>query len=724
MPGEPLGGDTTNPSTGSTAGGLGVDEFSYDSTTLRCSDGTLYEGPLVAGEPEGHGVCVFPSGTVCVGNFARGLLEGPAEVLQPSGALFSGVFRRSVAHGRGVCLLGDRLTRGKWKNGEMVEEVRAESGDGDRGRILASVARVLRGHLRVLLCDGTTSQPMNVAGATRINEPLVHFGRNQLMGPNSSFASEERNEYQTGVTSGNAPTRSPSYTRVLNSGNVQQNQPMDLEGSFSYSPGKRRQSAADGHQQEKSVPKSILATGASPEAIFSSAAPAANEMFSLTQYAKYCAFFLFPFLSLPQLPFSPIRSAMLDMEREFVVSGAPLLREFDPPVVSLYLTTLAMCCQIAATAIVAMKVNLGNASEGRMTLAEMSVPCVLWVTHAGLLAGYNSYLRVAHALERLDRRLTPRLSAFAAGLVDAKTNVCIYTWDDEGRGMVTDSNYRYRWVMVSLFVGIIMGIAAPLTRLGFGNSLFGSDVYERSAAILVLSSEILFSSTLAYYVVKMTDMQRQMLEQMRVLTRLAYLEDRSMMRPSEFLKHRFNFEEPLNLNDVFSGVVGWYVVRSLVLYAATCSNHAARSTAMSIFFLMVLCGFLVTIGDIVYMLVAGHVHNGTYFSTGHTYAIVLCTAWAILLLRYLYVCVRTVSERGRHLYLLDVASLYHRLKQKEGDFSGDTIATCRRMLEAYDQLPCIFSTSVTPLMLTVVHFIHLVALVAVFVDLYIAVSYR
>ncbi|ORC89968.1 uncharacterized protein TM35_000102360 [Trypanosoma theileri] len=700
------------------------------SGVLRYPDGAVYEGGVAAGAPAGRGACVFASGAVVVGNFVAGVAEGPAAVLLPGGVLFTGTLQHARAHGDGIYLTRNTLTRGRWVHGALQQHVAEPANRNTAAHLLAPMVELL-GKQLTHLTQYAHKEAITVNTTATPCEPLVQLSEIDYYNSHKIYEEEEEEEKQDPQFSEKeqrgtctVPTRAPSQGSTLGGGTPPPLFPTEPNGSFSYGTLRKRTVRVDSQHQEKGGIRNILVTGASPQAIFASAAPAANEFFSFQRFMKYCVLFLFPFLSVPQLPFSPIRSATLEMEREFVVSGAPLLRKLDPPVISLYIIAVAMCCHIAAIAIVAAKVDVSNVSNGHLTTTEMAIPCVLWVTHACICAGYNSYMRVAHALERLDRRLTPRLSAFAAGIVDTKTKVCIYTWDDEGRSMVTNRHYRYRWVGISVFIGILMGFAGPITRAGFGHPLFGNDKYERAGELLVFASVLLFSAALAYYVLKMIDMQRQILEQMRVLTRLAYLEDRSIMHPSESLHERFNFEEPLNTGDVFNGVTGWYVVRSIVLYAATCSNHAARSSAMSIYFLLVFCCFIVSIGDIIYMVASGNARNGRYYSVGHTYAIILCISWGVMLLRYMYICVRTGIERARHLYLLDVASLYHRLKPNLTDSSADIIGACSKMVKDHDQLPCIFSIQITPLFLACMVLIHMLALVVVVVDVYLAIHFR
>ncbi|RNF14703.1 uncharacterized protein Tco025E_05784 [Trypanosoma conorhini] len=685
------------------------------------SDDSLYGGPLLDGKPEGHGICLFPSGTICSGKFERGFLEGPAEVLLPSGALFTGNFTRSVANGSGACMQHGRLMRGTWCEGVVVEQTEEDLGCGSRAKLFTSIAGRLYAELRNLTTKTKAPDLHHPYHRCRIMEPIVHLCEQQSFERDPMVPSKEALDYfvlNPAVTKAVPPALLTAGTAATPGGSSS-----DTEGSFVGRTVRRQTKNVEVHMQDKPVNRNLLTMGASPYAVFACAGPAANEIFSFSRYVKYFLIFLVPFLSLPQLPFSPIRKARLEMEREFVVSGASLLREHDPPFLSLHFVTVAICCNITAVVIVAAKVTLGHVSGGHLSLAEVVVPCVFWVVQAMLFAAYNSYMRVAHALERLERRLTPHISAFAAGLVDNKAKVCIYTWDENGRALVKNKHYRYRWLACSIVVGLVMGFSAPCTRVGFGHPMFGTEKYDVAAAVLFFASNLLFSTVVAYYVLKITDMQRQILEQMRVITRLAYLEGRSLMRPSEFLKQRFNFDEPLNPYDVLTGVVGWCVVRSLVLYASTCSNHASRGSTMSIYLTLVFCGFLVTIGDIVYVLVVGYSHSGANYSLGHTYAFVLCTLWGFMLQRYLYICVGTLKEHTTHLYLLDVACLYHRLRHRPNDESSDAIATCHQMIKAHDELPSIFSVRISPLMLVVMVFIHLLALVAISMNLCIAINY-
>ncbi|KAF8278584.1 hypothetical protein TcBrA4_0114510 [Trypanosoma cruzi] len=239
-----------------------------------------------------------------------------------------------------------------------------------------------------------------------------------------------------------------------------------------------------------------------------------------------------------------------------------------------------------------------------------------------------------------------------------------------------------------------MGLAAPLTRVGFRHHFLERVRTKWRRRFWFLSQTCCF---LRYCILRVEDDRHATTN---IGADASYFPTgvfgrRSLMRPSEYLNQRFNFDEPLNPHDVFRGVAGWCVVRSLVFYASTCSNHAARSSAMSVYLAFVLFGFLATILDIVYILVAGYLHSGMHFSTGHSYAIVLCTLWGLMLLRYLYICVETVKEHKVHLYLLDVASLYHRMRQGPGGEGSEVIARCREMIKEHEELPSVFSVQIS-----------------------------
>nr|CCC90691.1 conserved hypothetical protein [Trypanosoma congolense IL3000] len=683
-------------------------------------NGTIFEGAVVSGAPEGQGICAYASGCFCIGNFTRGYVEGPAEVLLPSRAFFVGNFCLSAANGHGVLYHNGKLIRGEWHNGmlllntmEIVDNARSVkfyNGVVDR---LYQQAEKLKNKKTF---PSSSFQYVERNSSLLMREPVVLLGDKQEM--------SDKNLLEGGKGTTNIPLNLPAdgpTTQAPYGLTGQSGAPRGEPAGHSFVTQCRQPNAFEAEQQT-SFARSVLASGASQDAIFACAAPAANEFLSSWRYAQCFLILLLPFISLLSSYFSPMRRVMLKMEREFVVSGAFLFRSFNVPIWYLSVGTCATFCSVSAIVIVALKVTMGRASEGMMTIEEICIPCALWVFQAAVYAAYNSYVRVAHALERLDRRLTPQLYAFAAGVVNTKAKVCVFTWDDEGRRVVTNRHYRIRWLVMAFFVGVSISLAGPLTRLGYKKPMFGYSTLEKVSTSLMAISVALFSSMITFYVLKLTDMQRQVQEQMCALTRLAYLEGKSVMHPSEHIIQRFNFEESFNVNNIFSGVTGWYVMRSVVIYAATCSNHAARGLAMSIFFMLVILTFVMITVDMVYMAAFYYADIGKEFSCIHTYGILMSSIWGLLLIRYLYKCIKTINERERHLYLLDVASVYHRTKYKNVEGCADVIASCREMVRAHEQVPCIFSFPITPLILTFVVMLFLTATVIAIVRVYVAVK--
>nr|CCC48132.1 conserved hypothetical protein [Trypanosoma vivax Y486] len=692
---------------------------------LRWEDGTVFEGAPSGNFSEAQGVCVFPSRCVCAGTFIHGCVEGQADVLLPSGEVFRGNFRGSVAHDEGVFFSGKGFVHGRWFEGVLVEQLDDAAGvRGDEktcGRIAKTLRRFL--NLRSASTDGPSARFVkNVDNSIRMKEPLVllsNSGGRIVDSGGLSTSFEMRVHSDRTPNSVHVPSNSP----IKGSG-IDQLAHVHADTSSLPSLGMKCRVAPPEKTHAAAFAKSMFASGATPHALFASAAPAPNEFFVPSRYIQCFVSLLFPVLSLPFISFSPLRRIILNMEREFVASGAYLLRAFHIPTYSLYTTTVALFCYILAAVFVAVKVEIGRVDDGRLTCEEMLVPLLVWVTYAAMYAGYNSYTRTAHALERLDRRLSPQLFAFAAGLVDTKAKVCIYTWNDEGRGVVANAYYRYRWLAWSCLVGLLMGLVGPITRAGYGQPIFGSGSSENWTMVFVSLSNALFSSTVTYYILKLTDMQRQVKEQMHVLTRLAYLEGKSMMHPCEHMAQRFNMEEPFNVNNVFSGVVGWYVVRSVVMYSATCSNHAARGLAMSVFFAFIVSIFIVIIGVAAHTVACGYQNSLTYFTCAHAYGFVLCVTWGVMLLRYLYICVEVNCEHERHLYVLDVASMYHHIIPRSRKSDSSAIARCRDMVMTHDRMPSIFLFRVTPLIVTTLVFLHVIAFFVLFLGTYMVISNR
>ncbi|EPY34220.1 hypothetical protein STCU_01751 [Strigomonas culicis] len=468
--------------------------------------------------------------------------------------------------------------------------------------------------------------------------------------------------------------------------------------------------------------RDTLTKSASLETIFSCAAPEGNEFFSVSTFTKRISAFLLPFLALPHMPFSPCRITSLPQEREYVVSGATLRHDFDPPTYSLYVIFVAMCLQIACIVLVASRVQLGQPQDGAITLAEVVVPCLLWL-HLGLFfSSYNSFLRMPHSLERLDRNLTPQLSAFAASVVDARSRVCIYTWDEEGRSKVRNNHYRLRWFLYALLFGAIMSFAAPSTRGGFGHSLFGFSPYEKAASLCSFFSTFFFCSVQSYYILKIIDMEREISEKLSVLTELAFLEQRSIMKPSSDIRQPFEIDLTFNVSDLFRGFPGWFTTRSIVLYASTCANHCARYTSMSVFVVSMIMTFCVVLADLFHMVGRDYLHSGAYFSTAHAYGLFVIFFWGLLLMRYLCTCAKTKREYLRHLYVMDVSSMYHLVK-KESREAGEIIDKCRRMANTHDTIPNLFGLPYYPLVVVLFFIWGLAALTALAFQLAQAIHY-
>lgn len=675
--------------------GSPIDTLRRPKNYVEYGDGTIYEGDMVQGIRQGLGVCFYPSGNIYVGQFRNGSMEGEGTMFFDSGEFFSGEFRKSNIY-KGVYSNRGKEIKGIWLDGSRIEEFPMDIPEGLQrlhAELFAKIVETVHDHFRVYAAQGVQALKLapSVASAGHIAPPTDIASQSS-----HHLAKTPRGRQEPSTSRMALPS---ALTAVA-----------DANSSFS-GPLQRATSSIAGDDKAPDL-RAMLTKAASPRTIFACAAPATNEFFSLPKFGLRLFEFLFPFFSLPQFPFAPLRITTLEAERDFVVSGATLRRDFDPPTISIYVIAVAVCCQVAAIVIVACKVKLGTPQDGHLTLPEMVIPCVLWLLLALFLASYTAYLRLPHSLERMDRQLTPRLSAFAASVVDARAKVCIYTWDDEGRGKVMNRHYRYRWLLFAGAMGAAMSLSAPATRGGFGHAMFGRKGFEMAAALLSFFATFLFSTLLSYYVLKVTDMQREICAKMRVLTDIAFLENHSIAHPTVHSSQTFNFDIEFDPEDLFHGFPGWYTARSLVLYASTSANHSSRGTAMSFFALLVFCVELVTISDVFYMLANGYNRNKHYYSTAHSYAVFVLIAWGFILFRYMYVSACSRREEKKHLYIMDIGSMYHFLKREDVE-ATEVMKQCRAMADAHDARPRLFGAPMHPLLVILLGLFNLAGVAAV-----------
>jgi antitoxin component YwqK of YwqJK toxin-antitoxin module len=71
--------------------------------TFYYIDGAKYVGEHINLNPNGHGECTFPDGTVYIGEFSCGKFHGKIEKYSPDNVLvFSGLYNKGERHGDGI----------------------------------------------------------------------------------------------------------------------------------------------------------------------------------------------------------------------------------------------------------------------------------------------------------------------------------------------------------------------------------------------------------------------------------------------------------------------------------------------------------------------------------------------------------------------------------------------------------------------------------------------
>ncbi|CCW71732.1 unnamed protein product [Phytomonas sp. Hart1] len=649
-------------------------------------DGTLYEGWCLRGNPNGHGIFYYASGDIFVGQISKGNVNGDGTVFFQSGDFFFGEFRDGRIY-KGLYGRNNCEVSGVWEVDRCIEAQFVALPEGlqqKHGSLFSVMLCHVHQHfsnyrIYVSQLRGTIKPDLNLRPPQKIL-PIPHASDSRFGWSSASPV------LSTSLSHVNAHHECSKNT--LDSGALR-NMVLNTPGGL-FAKGLVIRKAGEHDTMSKCEDsrdtRILCAMQSLPyNVIFSCSAPACNEYFSSRRYQLRCFVFLFPFLSFPWSPVAPLRVSTVDQEREFVVSGATLRQDFDSMNLAINSIAVAVCCQILSILIVIFKTNIGHVSMGCITIVEMIVPCVLWLVLAMFCAGYNSYFRYPHFLERMDRQLTPKLSAFAASMVDARANVCISTWDEEGRGKVMNRHYLYRWVFFSLLSGIIFSLAAPITRVVYGHSLFKSG-FAMCALLLSSFATFLFTTTLMYYVFKITDIQREIAAKLRVLSDLAYIEKRGIIRPSIYIRQTFDMGAPLDTSDLLNGFTGWYTTRSLILYCSSYSNHLSRSAAMSIFatviFILGVMGIINAFS--VYFLYPRNHPNHNIIA--HSYGLLVFVIWGIQLIRYINASACTQRELSHHQYIMNLTSMYHRTKHRDVEASA-IIKHCGEMATSHDFEP-------------------------------------
>jgi hypothetical protein len=637
---------------------------------LTYPDGTVYEGEWLDDEQHGQGVCVYPSGNIYIGEWSAGRCEGKGIMLYNDGDIFDGHWKAGLCHGEGVFYAGLKETVGVWANGENVSGQTIQRSERDpQGQALLLRQKTILGMIRSAthclfsrqLLQGFPLSP----GPSRLRQSqFVDGGRGTVT---RASQSPQQNALQPMATFQLEERGSPGDRRTIQQLQASNNPNSDQQASGGGGPSGTTISiplpgVLSDPKENLGLEKDRAAQSSSNSLLFAVAGPSYNVSFNILKWLKYFALFMFPFLSLPHCP-CPFKVNVLDLEREYVVSGAALHIDFEQPTTALYCAMLGVSSAVLTFIAGSLAYDTYPIPDQRpFTRVDIVLPFIGCILFACINAGYHSYGRVAHALERVDRKTFPRLASFAASCVDSQSSICIYTWGEDGNTKVTNAHYRWRWLVFSSVFGLLVAWLSPIHRAMRDQPIFGTGRVEQFACVVSHIGTIFVVAGVTFYVLKCTDMERQVLSQMQVVSRTAYFSGVCLLRPTDHRKVKFYLDAPLSLQGYSEGFVGWYITRCFVLYASTCSNHSSRAASMGAFFLFMVLLCLVVLGDLFYALSAGYTTNGgedLYFSTAHLIGLALSFGWGALLLRYIYVLLCINVERRKHLYIVDVAALYH-----------------------------------------------------------------
>jgi hypothetical protein len=136
---------------------------------------------------------------------------------------------------------------------------------------------------------------------------------------------------------------------------------------------------------------------------------------------------------------------------------------------------------------------------------------------------------------------------------------------------------------------------------------------------------------------------------------------------------------PVSMAQTEQGFLGWYIVRSFALYASTLSNHRSRHAFVSVLAFALLAVDAAIIIDAFRSLLLRSA--SVTFTTAHGFAVVAVFGWGPVLLFFFVVARGVGSEIRKHLYLADVAAMFHMFRDADG---ASVIARCRGMIAEHD----------------------------------------
>lgn len=611
-------------------------------------------------EAEKPRVGSFPEhdGGIYVGEHTNGKQNGKGSVLYRDGTFYSGRFLGNLFF-QGVHFEHNEFA--VYREGQITTTFGPAEADN---RLFVTIGLVMVKQLRRLVlqqCRRHNNRKKKLPLSLSVRKRMMNSYEKSLTNDHSTWHLHGDNNFSLYSIDGQAAVTLPSTQAHPSSHKV------EPEGLFDL--------------------REEIAHTASPEAVFACASPCTTEYFDTVRFVQRFAIFFFPLFSLPGVCCNSCVEDGKEMERDFIVSGASLQRSFNYPNLSLYVVLFSFFCEAAAALIlVSTDAKLGSLCDGGISIGELILPVVMGVLFALMCASYYSFLRSPHGLERMNRQLTSELTALAANVVDARSEICVYTWDETGRDKEKNKRYRLKWAIISTFSSLIIGGSSTLIRLGF-NTPLARKASERVIVLLTTLSLTGYSFLITYYIMKNLDLLREVKCKLKVLTEIAYIEKRSLFT-GKYYRVYFSCDERLNIFDLKSGFTGWYTTRSLVLCASTVANHEARSSVISITLLLVI--FMSTVAVGIAALRTGPVKDCIYTHWLVVISGVLFT-WGPLHMNYLVVSSGVKAELQNHLYIMDVVGLYHRVKLHDIDAS-DIIKDCRNMAFMHDVVPSLFHT--------------------------------
>eukprot|EP00760_Papus_ankaliazontas_P036096 PhM_4_TR8191/c0_g1_i1/m.82008 len=708
--------------------------YNVDLLSPLATNCGTYEGVYgPSGMRHGHGTMWYhrqneanDSAATCwyEGEWRNDMRHGHGTYVSPNDGIYVGEFAEDQRHGVGTWVRGDHVYHGTFSHDALDGPAVVTSTNPDTGVSTQYTAAFENGNQvqasepTVLSSEGEAVQPrtpiVNTLRAVRALVSSLNSNPSNPALPQQQDGSASRRASEGAANSRHLPP-SPGVSPQLRP----QVSPR-VAPATRTNPNRMTMPAQTGDimlpipppppQQQSSC---TAATSLAIEHIMSVCGPNVAR-FRWSLCLRYVAMHVFPFLFLPKCFLAP---TALELEREYVVSGARIRTDFEVPRSSLIVSAISFV-------LIAVMLGLyGDASRddlppltphSTVSRYDIVAPVALYAVHCVYSAVYNSLPRQSHSLERLSGRQLQNLVMMVCRSIDPYARITVYAWDEEGYFFHTKPSFVRYWIIVATVLGSAWALTPMISRIAKGDYAFANPDEDDHVCINVFSMLAIgvLGTRMIYVLCKSVDAQRHVHAQLSVLSRAARVDGEAIVDPCDHSPLSFELTYTDDTDCLFeespatattttttcrAGFQSWFLCRCFIMYASVASNHNARCHGISLVAAAVVVVTVICCGDALHFVAVDNAEND--LTTSHIVALFFLVVIGHFFLFFLQVCLRIVNHLQMHINLMLLTSANLECSSVVSDRArrhAGLIRAHTTILQFNDIVPFVLGFAVTP----------------------------